>query len=536
MKANLTFKGGQSFLPKEKIVGVGETVKKGLWKNQPTQTKIAQVARQALLILTAATAISLPIAFAVSPAMASIPFALSILLGTALVVQSFRKLNSFPPPLALKEKEKAPDFGEFSENKVFLGNNGPDTFKVKVDLMKRAKKTTNLLGSFHGGKPFDQVLNIMEDKLKEGVTVRICTLNDLLTPSNIKKIKYLAKTYPKSFKCLMRSREIRFAPHLEARYFHQKLLVVDSEVAVTGGTGIVDSFVSEPKKRDPARKVPFKESLMGFEGTRDQDAVVMGPSVRTIEKEIFRTFHKWETMTRDSVLVRLFSNQGIFGKLPLPKTLPSASKKKNSALKRYFLERYQARKGGKGLAAVISSGPEHGTENFCKKSYLKLIAEAKDEIVIGNHYFEEETIVKALIQAKKRGVKITVITNGAVPGQKLATQLPYCKSKLAFEKVVKHGIKAFQYGKPHLLYHKKIIVVDRKMLGIGSMNIYTQSYEQCEEELFLVQSRKIARKALKGLKEDIRDSKPFKVKKEWKPSIWDRIVVGVATAIQARIA
>lgn len=111
----------------------------------------------------------------------------------------------------------------------------------------------------------------------------------------------------------------------------------------------------------------------------------------------------------------------------------------------------------------------HNRKNIAN-SYVRLLDEAKDEVVIINSYFfPRRKFLKKLIQTSKRGVLIKLILPKYSDWQSHVFASEYLYSHL-----LKNNISIYQWNKSIL--HGKMAMVDKKYLMSGSFNLNYTSF------------------------------------------------------------
>ena len=100
-----------------------------------------------------------------------------------------------------------------------------------------------------------------------------------------------------------------------------------------------------------------------------------------------------------------------------------------------------------------------------EKSYLEAIDQAKTEILIANAYFLPGGKLRgALINAARRGVKVTVLLQG-----KYEYFMQYHASRPVYDALLNEGIEIHAYAKSFL--HAKVAVIDGHWATVGSSNL-----------------------------------------------------------------
>ncbi|MBZ4414925.1 phosphatidylserine/phosphatidylglycerophosphate/cardiolipin synthase family protein [Myxococcus sp. RHSTA-1-4] len=213
----------------------------------------------------------------------------------------------------------------------------------------------------------------------------------------------------RAFKPFSLSRGLR---HL-LRRDHRKILVVDGEVAFTGGVNIAAHWAPE------GRGAPWRDDVLRIEG----------PAVHELERRFLAT---WRMMFQDR-----------FHRLA-------------TGLRHW--KRRAPRRGQVGLAVLSSRRSIH-------RAYLHAIQRARSSVLIAAAYFiPDRRMVAALREAARRGVEVHLLLNARSdhPLLEFATRAFY-------EKLLGAGIRIFEWQRGVL--HAKTAVVDGVWGTIGSFNL-----------------------------------------------------------------
>jgi cardiolipin synthase len=214
------------------------------------------------------------------------------------------------------------------------------------------------------------------------------------------------------FKPFSLSRGLR---HL-LRRDHRKILVVDGEVAFTGGVNIAAHWAP------PGQGAAWRDDVLRIEG----------PAVHELERRFLAT---WRMMFQDSIH-RLTS--GLHHRLRRRRGAP--------------------RRGQVSLAVLSSRRSIH-------RAYLHAIQRARSSVLIAAAYFiPDRKMVSALREAAGRGVEVSLLLNAKSdhPFLEFATRAFY-------EKLLEAGIRIFEWQRGVL--HAKTAVVDGVWGTIGSFNL-----------------------------------------------------------------
>jgi phosphatidylserine/phosphatidylglycerophosphate/cardiolipin synthase-like enzyme len=115
----------------------------------------------------------------------------------------------------------------------------------------------------------------------------------------------------------------------------------------------------------------------------------------------------------------------------------------------------------------------------CTDAIAKELNNAKSEILVQAYSFTSAPIAKALVNAKKRGVNITVVLDRSQRSAKYSSA----------DFVANSGIPTFIDDR-HAIAHNKIIIVDRNVLIAGSFNFTKAAEEKNAENLLIMKGNK----------------------------------------------
>jgi cardiolipin synthase len=231
---------------------------------------------------------------------------------------------------------------------------------------------------------------------------------------------------------------------------HRKILVVDGNVAFTGGVGIDDQWLGNAQDR---------------EHWRDTMIEVAGPLARIIEGGFFENFAE------------------AAGEMTPELDPPVAPLDEE------------------GAAFVVRSSPSGGA-NDLKRLYLLALAAARHTIDITTPYFiTDESSRWALEDAVRRGVKIRLVVEGDITD---SMPVKYASRK-HYEQLMAQGIEIHEY-QPTMM-HTKTFVVDGVWSMFGSANFDNRSLELNDELNVAVTSRGLAARLLEDFEKDLKASR-----------------------------
>lgn len=135
---------------------------------------------------------------------------------------------------------------------------------------------------------------------------------------------------------------------------------------------------------------------------------------------------------------------------------------------------------------------------------MSLLEHAHESIIVEHCYLADESVTKALIDASRRGVRVTLILPGALDfyhhGNMLTVGRLLAEGKPA-------NVRVFLYPG---MSHAKALLVDHQTAFIGSANLYTESLDVMGEVNVLITSkRRVLWKLQESLRGNILRSKPI---------------------------
>jgi cardiolipin synthase len=248
---------------------------------------------------------------------------------------------------------------------------------------------------------------------------------------------------------------------------HQKILVVDDEVAFTGGINIGDEYRSIED---------------GGGGWHDVNVRVQGPVVLDLARIFRRT---WERSGGD----------------PLPET-PAVWKGKTDPT------------WTSAVQAISSAGVRSRWRMH--RAYLHAIRRAEKSISIMNAYFiPDRRLRRAFARAAERGVSVRVI----VPWDTDVRAVFYASHHL-YANLMRRGMRIFAW--PERMMHAKIGVIDGVWSTIGSYNLDRRSLQHNLEAGLLIIDRKIGTMQEKQFEKDVATCREITLAEWQRRSVWEK--------------
>ena len=331
---------------------------------------------------------------------------------------------------------------KFSHNNSgVLLTTGQEKFDDMFAAIDRARSSVHLeYFNFRNDSIADCLFDLLAKKASEGVKVR-ALFDGFGNDSNNRPLK-------KKHLRALRERGIEiyeFDPvqfpwvnHVFHRD-HRKIVVIDGNVAYTGGMNVADYYIKGTK-------------VVG--SWRDMHCRIEGQEVNTLQAIFIKI---WNKVTRQNVhgaeYYRGNDSLDYFDNLK-PDTCKSAGNK---------------------MVGIINREPRTSNK-IIRSFYTKAINASKDSIKLINPYLTlNRTLKKALRNAVKRGVKVEVMvsTHSDIP------LTPDCVF-YNVHKLMKQGVIVWMYQPG--FHHTKVIMVDGKFCTVGSANLNARSLRFDYEE------------------------------------------------------
>ena len=232
---------------------------------------------------------------------------------------------------------------------------------------------------------------------------------------------------------------------------HRKLLVVDGQVAFTGGVGIAPEWTGHAQDPDH---------------WRDSHYLVRGPAVAQMQATFLDNWLK--------VTGRVLHGDRYFP--PLARV-------------------------GNQRAQMFSSSPSSGSESMQLMYHLAITA-AEHSIDLSVAYFVPDKLThKLLMDALERGVRVRLVT----PGEHTDTETVKAASRATWGDLLRAGAEIYEYQPT--MYHCKVMIVDQLLVSVGSTNFDNRSFRLNDEANLNVYDAAFAQRQTRVFEDDIRQSR-----------------------------
>lgn len=334
-------------------------------------------------------------------------------------------------------------------------NSGEEFFVSLIEELKKAEKFIFIeFFIIHEGLMWNTVLSILEQKVKEGVDVRVM-YDDAGCLTRL-PYKYYETLRKKGIKCFVFN---PFTPIIEIRMNHRdhrKIIVIDGYIGYTGGINLSDEYINAREKYGY-----WKDAAILVKGEAVWNMTIMFLQLWAyISKTAKSSTEDYNKFRPDSRIFGPFESDGYvqpFGDSPI------------------------------------------GSEAVGESVYLNMISRAKKYVYIFTPYLIiDHKMINTLILAAKSGVDIRIVTPH-IPDKWYV----FLVTKSYYSVLIEHGVKIYEYSPGFL--HSKAFLCDDELAVIGSINLdYRSLYFHFECGIFLYKTRSI-----KEIKDDF--LKTFKV-------------------------
>ena len=322
-----------------------------------------------------------------------------------------------------------------------------EAFPPMLEAIKQSKQRINFeTYDFKDENIGEQFLQALEQAAQRGVVVRMILdpIGSVLSDENQERLKN-AGVQVSWFNPL------RFWSLEETNYrTHRKTLVVDGEVAFTGGMGVADQWLGNAQSPEHWRDTQFQ---------------ITGPAVRALEASFYENWIE-------------------SGGRSAPALDPEMPSRATGA-----------------RSVVLWSNPSAGASNV-KLLYLLAIGAARKTLDIQSPYITlDESTRWSIAEARKRGVRVRILTEGEITD---AMPVKHA-SREGYQDLLDQGVEIYEY-QPTMM-HTKAVMIDDAFSVIGSANFGNRSFELNDELTVAVFDPELARTLVADFEKDRQVSK-----------------------------
>ncbi|NLL75865.1 MAG: cardiolipin synthase [Clostridiales bacterium] len=329
-------------------------------------------------------------------------------------------------------------FPTYGNSSVTYFPTGEDKF---IDLLEELRKAKEFIFLEYfiveRGKMWDSVLEVLKNKIKEGVEVRFMY-------DGMCSILLLPYSYPKQLnaygiKTKMFSPIIPLLSTAQNNRDHRKIVVIDGKTAYTGGINMADEYINE---------------VVRFGHWKDAAIKVEGEAVKSFTLMFLQMWNASESESED--------------------------------YSRYIVQNQKCTVRSSGFVIPYGDGPST-SENVAETIYMDIVNQATSYVHIMTPYFIVDNAMLDVLQyAARRGVDVRLIIPH-IPDKKAV----FAISRTYYPDLLEAGVRVYEY-EPGFI-HAKIFASDDEKAVVGTVNLdYRSLYHHFECGTYLYRNEAVA--------------------------------------------
>ena len=354
---------------------------------------------------------------------------------------------------------------------------GASLFERMKEDMRRATKHIHLLYyTFRNDGLGREILDILEQKAREGVEVR-------LMYDGLGSLRWFSRMFEPLKKAGGAVRPFSpvlfdFSPHISLNYRnHRKLTIVDGQIGYIGSMNVGDEYLGISQKLSPWRDTHLRLS---------------GASVWFLQERFFMDWLHANKLPPDPA--------GLVEYFPPP--------------------RNNVDKEGLGVQ-IVSSGPDTQEQAPIKSGIMAMLYNAVHEVLIQTPYFTpDDSFLDALRIAAGSNVAVKLM----LPDRNDSLLAHHANFAFA-RQVADYGVKVYLYRG---FLHAKTVTCDRQVVSIGSSNMDIRSFSLNFEVNAFIHNAALAAGHARQFEADLENCTPATPEWLYARGVWARGVSQVA--------
>ncbi|HSV52066.1 MAG TPA: phospholipase D family protein [Burkholderiaceae bacterium] len=314
---------------------------------------------------------------------------------------------------------------------------------------------------------------------------------------------------------------------------HNKVFIADNALAVTGGRNLGDEYFGQGQNNN----------------FLDLDVLAAGRIVRELSRSFDRYWNHELAYPVQALLTpgekEMFSRPQSAAPAPSPASAPATSAEMTTqpATNAAAGQAPQAVAGAAGVADDIRAGklelvwapsallvdqpskiaPDDTADpadmdETVVEGLLQMIQQARKELLIVSPYFVPgDRMMQTFTALRQRGIRIRVLTNSLASNDAPLAHVGYARYRVA---LLKAGVELYEmrsqgttqrrlFGSApasRASLHSKTVVMDERLLAIGSMNLDLRSALQNTEVSLVIRSATLSRSMAQSIEQTLNDS------------------------------
>ena len=303
---------------------------------------------------------------------------------------------------------------------------GEEKFEEMKNQLRKAEKFIFMeYFIIEEGKMWDSILDILIEKVKEGVEVRfmydgMCSM--MKVPYNYDK-----QLQKYGIKCKMFSKVRPVLSSYQNNRDHRKICVIDGKIAFTGGINLADEYINEKKRHGH-----WKDTAVMLQGEAVQNLTILFLQMWNITQRRPENYEKYLTSRTNDIKREL------------------------------------------GFVLPYGDSP-FDKENIGEQVYFHILNHAKKYVHIMTPYLIlDNEMLNTLAFAAKCGIEVIIIMPH-IPDKWYAFLL----AKTYYEELMNAGVQIYEYTPGFV--HAKVFVSDNDTATVGTINLdYRSLYHHYE--------------------------------------------------------
>ena len=331
----------------------------------------------------------------------------------------------------------AGDFPAYYDNDIEFFPLGEFKFEeMKKQLMAAEKFIFMEYFIIEEGIMFNSILSILEEKVKQGVEVRI--MYDDMGSLGTLPASYAKQLEKKGIKAVSFNRISPIINTIMNHRDHRKILVIDGKVAFSGGANLADEYIN--------KKVKYGHWM-------DNIICVRGKAVWSY---LVMFLTNWNALRHEDEDYTVFKNSKIVDETSFD-----------------------------GYIAPYAETPLD-QELTGQSVYEDLLNSANEYVYIMTPYLIiDSEMINTLIHTAKKGVDVRIIMPGIAD-----KQIIHDMGTTYYAQLIQGGVKIYEYGPGFV--HSKVFISDDTYATVGTINLdYRSLYLHFENGTLLYKSKKI---------------------------------------------
>lgn len=407
-----------------------------------------------------------------------------------------------------------------------LVGNAELAFTSRMALIKAAEKTLDIQSyAIFSDDTTERIFDALREAAQRGVRIRIL-LDDFNTSGKSAQVLKLA--FEKNFELRLfnplpggrRFMTLRILGNVKdamrmQRRMHNKIFVADNAVAISGGRNLGETYFGQSEGtnfvdidvlaagrivRDMSRSFdqywnnPLAYPVQSLMTAQEIQALKPTPTPTPTPQDVYFSD---DTFTENATATRT----------PLPDTSDLGLLTWTWAPSALLVDKPSK------IAADADAVDE--AQDTTVDGLLQLMAQAKTELLIVSPYFVPgERMMKQFASLRQRGVRVRVLTNSLASNDAPAAHVGYARYRKA---LLSMGVELYEMraeqkgtlrsfgllagstgrftGSSRTSLHAKVVVMDKRLLVIGSMNLDLRSQLQNSEIAIVIRNRALCTEA-----------------------------------------